>query len=175
MKTFSSEIDRNYVVMEVAVYPQGGATIDVQPLDFALRFAGQQETHPDTPEDASLPLRERPGIKGPVEVTSEVGVIVATQKDPATGRRTTGVGTYEATGVAVGNPQSNPPPPAPRGPDPRIVQDRLQAKALPLGKTGSPAAGYLYFPKPTRKPSNNLLELIYSKGNSSIDLPLSRK
>ncbi|HEY7338074.1 MAG TPA: hypothetical protein VH639_24520 [Bryobacteraceae bacterium] len=161
--------------MEVAVYPQNGAIIGVKWLDFAMRFAGQQETHPDTPEDASAPWREGPGIKGPVEVTSKVGVIVATQKDPATGRRTPGVGTYEATGVAVGNPQSNPPPPAPRGPDPRIVQDRLQAKSLPQGKTGSPVAGYLHFPKPTRKPSNDLLELIYSKGNSSIDLPLPRK
>jgi hypothetical protein len=174
-KTFSSEIDRSYVVMEVAIYPQNGATIDVQSLDFALRFAGQQETHPDTPEEASAPLREKPGIKSPVEVTSETGVVVATQKDPATGRRTTDVATYEATGVAVGNPQSSPPPSAPRGPDPRIVEDRLQAKGLPQGKTGKPIAGYLYFPKPPRKPSSNRLELIYSRSNPSLDLPLPAK
>jgi len=174
-KTFSSEIDRDYMVIEVAVYPQNGAIIDVQWFDFALRFAGQQETRPDTPEEASVPLRERPGIKGPVEVTSETGVIVTTQKDPVTGRRSTSAGTYEGIGVAVGNPQPNPLPPASRGPDPRVLQDKLQAKALPQGKTGKAIAGYLYFPKPPKKPQNNLLELAYSKNNPPLNVPLPPK
>ena len=174
-KTFSSEIDRDYMVIEVAVYPQNGAIIDVQWFDFVLRFAGQQETRPDTPEEASVPLRERPGIKGPVEVTSETGVIVTTQKDPVTGRRSTSAGTYEGIGVAVGNPQPNPLPPASRGPDPRVLQDKLQAKALPQGKTGKAIAGYLYFPKPPKKPQNNLLELAYSKNNPPLNLPLPAK
>jgi len=174
-KTFSSEIDRDYMVIEVAVYPQNGAIIDVQWFDFALRFAGQQETRPDTPEEASVPLRERPGIKGPVEVTSETGVIVTTQKDPVTGRRSTRAGTYEGIGVAVGNPQPNPLPPASRGPDPRVLQDKLQEKALPQGKTGKAIAGYLYFPKPPKKPQNNLLELAYSKNNPPLNVPLPPK
>ena len=174
-KVFSSEIARDYVVIEVAVYPRNGTTIDVQRYDFALRFAGQQETRPDTPEEASDPLREAPGIKRPVEVTSETGVIVSTQKDPVTGRRTTDVGTYEATGVAVGNPQSNPPPPPSGGPDPRVLQDKLQAKALPEKKTDRAIAGYLYFPKPPSKPSNNLLELVYSKTTAPLYMPLPTK
>jgi hypothetical protein len=174
-KTFSSEIDRDYIVIEVAVYPQNGAIIDVQWFDFVLRFAGQQETRPDTPEEASVPLRERPGIKGPVEVSSEAGVIVTTQKDPVTGRRSTSAGTYEGIGVAVGNPQPNPLPPTSRGPDPRVLQDKLQAKALPQAKTGKAVAGYLYFPKPPKKPRNNLLELTYSKNNPPLNLPLPAK
>jgi hypothetical protein len=174
-KTFSSEIARDYVVIEVAIYPRNGTIVDVQLYDFALRFARQQETRPDTPEEASAPLREAPGIKRPVEVTSETGVIVSTQKDPVTGRRTTDVGTYEATGVAVGNPQSNPSPPPSQGPDPRVLQDRLQAKALPERKTDKAIAGYLYFPKPPKKPSNNLLELVYSKTSAPLYLPLPAK
>jgi hypothetical protein len=174
-KTFSSEIARDYVVIEVAVYPRNGTIIDVQLSDFALRFAGQQETHPDTPEEASAPLREAPGIKRPVEVTSETGVVVSTQKDPVTGRRTTDVGTYEATGVAVGNPQSNPLPSPSHGPDPRVLEDKLQAKALAEGKTDKAIAGYLYFPRPPKKPSNNLLELVYSKNSASLYLRFPAK
>src|SRR6516165_8338456 len=53
-KMFSSDVEKNYVVVEVAVYPNNGALVDVRLLDFALRFDGEQETLPDTPEDASL-------------------------------------------------------------------------------------------------------------------------
>ena len=174
-KMFSSEIDRDYVVIEVAIYPQNGAIIEVLSFDFSLRFAGQQETRPDTPEEASVPLREKPGIKGPLEVTNETGVIVTTQKDPVTGRRSTSAGTYEAIGVAVGNPQPNPLPPTSRGPDPRVLQDKLQAKALPQGQTGKAVAGYLYFTKPPKKPQNSLLDLAYSKNNPPLNLPLPPK
>jgi hypothetical protein len=92
-----------------------------------------------------------------------------------TGRRTTTAGTYETTGVSVGNPQTNPLPPTSRGPDPRVLQDKLQAKVLPQGKTGKAVAGYLYFPKPPKKPPNNLLELAYSKNNPPLNLPLPPK
>jgi hypothetical protein len=40
-KIFSSAIDRDYMVIEVAVYPQNGAIIDVQWFGFAMQFAGQ--------------------------------------------------------------------------------------------------------------------------------------
>jgi hypothetical protein len=172
VKTLSTAIDRNYVVVEVAVYPNGGATVDVQYSDFALRFAGQQETFPDTPKEASVPWRENGGIKDRVQVTTETGVIVATQKDPVNGRQTS-VGTYERVGVAVGNPgpldQSRP------GPDPSLVEEKLQAKALPQGKTSMAVAGYLYFPRPPKNPKNNSSTLVYSKDGKSIDLTLPVK
>jgi hypothetical protein len=174
-KTLSPEIARDYVVIEVAVYPLSGAIVDVRLNDFALRFARQQETYPDTPEEASVPLGEAPGINRPIEVTSETGVIVGSAKDPVTGRRTTAVGGYETTGVIVGNPQSNPSPPPARGPDPRVVQDRLQVKALPQGKTDKAIAGYLYFPRPAKKPSNSLLELVYSKNGPQLYLAFPAK
>src|SRR5579859_1076168 len=41
-KLFTPEIARNYVIVEVAVYPRDGATVDVQWFYFALRFGGQQ-------------------------------------------------------------------------------------------------------------------------------------
>lgn len=66
-KLFSPDIGRNYAVIEIAVYPQNGATIDLRRMDFSLRFADQQETYPDTPEEVSLPWHERDGIKDKVQ------------------------------------------------------------------------------------------------------------
>jgi hypothetical protein len=169
-KLFSPDIGKNYVVIEIGVYPQNGATIDLRRLDFSLRFADQQETYPDTPEEAPLPWHERDGIKDKAQVTSEAGVVVSSTKDPATGRRTTAVATYEATGVAVGNP-----PPDHRDPDPRLLEDRLKAKALPEGKSNKAIAGYLYFPKTPKKPKDNSLDLILQSGGASIHLPFPNK
>lgn len=171
-KTLSTEIDRNYVVVEVAVYPKGGATVDVQYSDFALRFAGREETFPDMPKDTSVPWRENGGIKDRVQVTTGTSVIVATQKDPVNGRQTS-VGTYERVGVGVGNP--GPPDPPRPGPDPSVVEGKLQARALPQGKTSMAVAGYLYFPRLPKNPKNSSSTLVYSKDGKSIDLTLPVK
>ena len=171
-KTLSTGIDRNYVVVEVAIYPNDGATVDVQYSDFALRLAGQQETFPHTPKEASVPWRENGGIKDRVQVTTETGVIVATQKDPVNGRQTS-VGTYERVGVAVGNPR--PPDQTRPGPDPSAVEEKLRARALPQGKMSMAVAGYLYFPRPLKNPKNNSSTLVYSKDGKSVDLTLPVK
>jgi hypothetical protein len=199
-KTFNAEIERNYIVVEVALYPKDGTSVDVTLFDFSLRFGGQQETRPDTPEQAAV-WREKDPIKDKVQVTSETGVVIGSQTDPVTGRRTTGVGTYEATGVAIGTrppgecgadprcPDNRPDPrtppggypdprypnPAPRGPDPRLVEDRLHALALPEVRTSKPVAGYLYFAKPQKKTKDNSLELLYSKSGSTVTLSLPAK
>jgi hypothetical protein len=171
-KIFTPEIARNYVIVEVAVYPKDGATVDVQWFDFALRFGGQQETRPDTPQETAVPWREKTGIKDKVQVTTETGVVISSQKDPVTGRRTTGVGTYEGVGVGVGQPPPDPPAP---GPDPRLIEDRLRARALPEGKTSQAVAGYLYFARPTKKPKDASLVLIYSSDGTTVVLPLPVK
>jgi hypothetical protein len=172
-KTFSSEIDKNYVVVEVALYPQDGASIDVDLFDFGLRFGGEQETRPATPEEASVPWREKDSIGQRVTVTEQAGVYVAAQKDQ-TGRRTTTGGAYEATGVAVGGPQGQPYPDPHRGPDPRALEDRLKARSLPEGKTGRAVAGYLCFPRP-KKSKDSKLELTYSQDTTAIALVLPAK
>jgi hypothetical protein len=172
-KTFSSEIDKNYVVVEIALYPKDGETVDVNLFDFALRCGGEQETRPDTPEQASLPWRENGRINERVEVTEQTGVYVATQKDQ-TGRRTTSAGAYEATGVAVGGPQNQPYPDPPRGPDPRALADRLKTRSLPEGKTSRAVAGYLYFPR-LKRSKDSRLELTYSKDATAVALALPTK
>ncbi len=156
-KAFSIGIAKNYVVVEVAVYPKDGATVDV---------------YPDTPEEAAIPWPEHEPINNDVQVTSETGIIVATQKDPVNGRRTS-VGTYESTGIAAGN--SGSPNPSHSSPDPRVTEDMLRASALPQGETSKAVAGYLYFPRPQKHPKDNHVTLVYSKEGASIYLLLEAK
>jgi len=172
---FSADISKNYVVLEVAVYPKNSAAADVRLFDFGLRFGGEQETRPDTPDQASIPWRETRGIQDRIQTSEEVGVFVGTGTDPVTGQRTTRTGTYERVGVGVGTSSDHRFPDPPRGPDPRILEDKLAAKALPEGKTSHPIAGYLYFPQPTKKAKDGKLELTYSKDGTSFALSLPAK
>jgi hypothetical protein len=56
-KMFSSEISKDYIVVEVAIYPDNGVPFDVKLSDFALRV-GQRVTRADQPIDVS-PWQER--------------------------------------------------------------------------------------------------------------------
>jgi len=172
---FSAEIAKNYVVLEVAVYPKNAAIVDVRLFDFGLRFGGEQETRPDTPDQASVPWRENRGIQDRIQTTEEIGVFVGTGTDPVTGQRTTRTGTYERVGAGVGTSPDQRFPDPPAGPNPRVLEDKLSAKALPEGKTSHPIGGYLYFPQPTKKAKDGKLELTYSKDGTSFALSLPAK
>jgi hypothetical protein len=46
----------------------------------------------------------------------------------------------------------------------------LRDKALPEGQVREPVAGYLYFPRPAKKPKKSLLELEYSNQGGTVTL-----
>jgi hypothetical protein len=171
-KMFSPEINKQYIVVEVAIYPEGGVPFDVQSADFALRV-GQRVGRADRPLDVS-PWREdrRPLGRLPVDVTTEVGVIHESSDDPAYGRQH-GVGTY--TGVSVSTPDRNvpPPPPDPRV-DPRAVYDKVRRLALAEGETKRAIAGYLYFPQYSKRKKQDEIELKYAKDDASVNLILGK-
>ena len=109
---------------------------------------------------ASRHARNRP------HVTTETGVIVGNGTDPATGRRTNSVGTYEGVGVSNYPTQSAPSVDPPLERDADRMEAQLEKWALPEGKTASPIAGYVYFPVSAKK-SKGALELHYSHDESS--------
>jgi hypothetical protein len=170
-RMFSPEVSKQYVVVEVAIYPAGGVPIDVQSSDFALRV-GQRVGRADRPIDvARWPERHDSLHRLPVDVTAEAGVIYEGGSDPYNGRRQ-GVGTY--SGVAVSTPRNDPPlPPDPRV-DPRIVSDKLQRMALPEGDTKAAIAGYLYFPQYSKRKKSEEIELKYSKDGATVNLVLGK-
>jgi hypothetical protein len=158
-KMFSPEISKQYVVVEVAIYPGGGVPFDVESADFALRV-GQRIGRADRPVDVA-PWPER---RGP----SETGVIYQRSSDPVYGRQQS-VGTY--TGVEVSSPgqPNGPPPPDPRG-DPRVINDKVRRVALPEGDTKAVIAGYLYFPQYAKLRKSDEIELKYAKDDVKVNL-----
>jgi hypothetical protein len=166
-KMFSPETSKEYVVVEVAVYPEGGRSFDVDLFAFALK-AGDQVVRPSEPRDVAIPWRQRSvplASRGP-NVTTDTGIIVARETDPNTGRPRTSVGTYQ--GVEVSNYPTNPAPPPPSNPGLGGLVDKICSLALPQGPTGVPVAGYLYFRHHTRKQDSFTLN--YADDQLSVDL-----
>ncbi len=177
-KTLPADFSKRYVVLEVAIYPKDGATVDVVQMDFVLKLA-DGESHPDTAEEVAGLWRPHTNgphpdpLGGKVHVTTETGVIMQSGTDPNTGRRTNGVGTYE--GVGVSNYPTAGSAPASRSSNDNA--DRMEAQldkwSLPEGKTTSPVAGYLYFPVSAKR-SKGALELEYTHDSSSANLKLPK-
>jgi hypothetical protein len=172
-KTFSAETAKTYVVVEVAVYPEPGSSLDVDIIDFALK-TGDQVVRASEPHDigTAWPSARNPSIGNPgPNVTTQTGVIVDRETDPVTGRPRTSVGTYES--VAVSNyPRPDPPPPPPPK-NSGDVEAKIRRMALPQGPAKAPVAGYLYFRCHARK--QDALTLNYTNDNGSLDLKLPNK
>ena len=170
-KMFSPEIGKQYVVVEVAIYPENGVPFDVRSSDFALRV-GQRVGRADRPMDVvTWPERRNSAGRSPVDVTTDAGVIYGRSNDPVYGHRQT-VGTY--TGVNVEAPgRADPPPPDPRH-DPAAVYDKIQRFALTEGITKAPIAGYLYFPQYAKGKKSDEIELKYAKDSVEVNLLLGK-
>jgi hypothetical protein len=168
-KIFSADTAKQYVVVEVAVYPEAGRSFDVDLFDFELN-TGDQMVRASEPRDigAAWPSAKNPtiGSRGP-NVTTETGVIVDRETDPVTGRPRTSVGTYQ--GVAVSNyPRPDPPPQQSTNSRQSDTEDKMRRLALPEGAAKAPVAGYLYFRHQRRK--QDAFTLNYSNDDGSVDL-----
>lgn len=170
-KIFGGDVGRRYMIIEVAVYPK--PSFEVDPADFFLKAANGDMVRPDTPRDVANvwpekdPKPERPGG---TTVTAEAGAVYQSGRDPVTGQRASGVGTYE--GVAVTNdPRAQAPPDPPRqDPNAYAIAAKVRDFALPEGRAHDAVAGYLYFPKPSKKAKQ--VELIRSRDGDSDRLTL---
>jgi hypothetical protein len=174
-KTFPSDFAKKYVVVEVAIYPRDGATVEVATMDFVLRLA-DSESRPDSPDEIAglwRPRTAHPDVTSKTHVTTETGVIVASGVDPNTGRRVTNTGTYEKVGVSNGGDPNRPMnyPTGGNNADADRIEAQLAKWELQDGKTSSPVAGYVYFPVAQKK-SKGALELQYAHENASANLTL---
>ncbi len=172
-KLFSAEISRDFIVVEVAMYPADGGSFEADRYDFGLKM-GDRLAHAEAAGDVAMPDAKRgPDMGGPdqkVNVSQEVGVVYSKSNDPYYGKRS-GVGVYEGTTVSNGPaPRSGP---GPSSADARAMEERLRDKALPEGPTARPVAGYLYFPA-SKKRKGDAMELQFTKGDVQLDLKLSK-
>ncbi len=193
-KMFKLDMNRaGYVVVEVGVFPAPGKDVDLYPTDFTL-YVGQElaTLRPVSADTVAEILGGRPEPSrphSPSDINTSVGASIGhvSYPDPVTGRRTGGTITETDAGVGIGGPAPQPcrgydcdqnapvPPISPSSPiqDANTVSQDLWEKSLPDGKTVHAVAGYLYFPKPTRKAKHTAWELRYENADGKTRLPLA--
>ena len=152
---------KGFIVVEVALYPEAGSTLDVAIADFRLESARAL-----TPAmvDARLNSRKPRSPRNPniPEVYTSVTVGYESARDNVNGGRSRG-GVYTGASVGVGNYPSPSMPPRHTA----TTLDRLEDQALEEGRTSQPVAGYLYFPKTKKK---GPYELIYNGKTEQVKL-----
>jgi hypothetical protein len=177
-KMFSPEIAKQYLIVEVAIYPGSGETIDLKPLLFTLKIGGRFR-NAEQPTDVAAWLGNPKSPDGPASVggkstavTGEAGVVYGRTIGAANGRSSQSLEAYGGVAVTDGPPA--PPTPSQPGPDPRVIADTVWNKALPEGQTSPSVAGYLYFPRYAKKRKSDTLELSYADNGFSAVLLFPR-
>jgi hypothetical protein len=181
-----------YIVIEVGVFPESGKEVDLYPADFTLyvgeKVAALRPVSSDTIAEVVAGRHEPVRAPSPHDITTSAGIAIGhgTYTDPATGRRTSGTITSTEAGVGVGGPPpracggwdcdaTTPVPPVSQ-PSPtqtaNTVSQDLWEKSLPDGKAVHAVAGYLYFPKPSKKVKDASWELRYENSDGRVRLPL---
>jgi hypothetical protein len=170
-----AELGREYLVVEVAVYPKDGADLAVRSDLFALRVGDQERViRSENPKVTAASIQKAEESRRDILIIPQVGVGYETgngRYDPTTGRRTGGV--YTSTGVAV---IVGPPFPGPNPKNEEVMALELSEKGLPDGTFSKPIAGHLYFRvgKEVTKDSNSKYELTYELNGKQGVLPLKR-
>ena len=177
--SFSSDLERGYVVIEVGVFP-GKESVDLRRSDFVLRASTKDGTNivrPESPETVAGVLQKKnrqaaDKNSGGIDIRPQVGVGYSTAtRDPYGNRYPGGWSTEAGVGVGVGNPSPGPAP-ASTDADRRTMATELRDKVLPEGEQKAPVAGYLYFPL-TSKDKTASYQLEYKAPDGSrMVLPL---
>lgn len=145
--SFSTDLNSCCLVVEVALYPAKGKSIDVSLNDFVLQLANTDEAEKPSSARllaAELQKRNEPSTGRNVQVSPVVHVGYEAGVDPITGQRVHGVDYGVGVGVGVGGPDpSMSPASTPRDRD--VMQFELSEKGLPQIDTSAPVAGYIYF------------------------------
>ncbi len=161
----SPEIAQRYVVLEVAFFPKGGASVNIDHASFSLRNKDSgQIAYASRPEDKRRDKAGLPPRSVSVYPEASIGYETAGGYDPATGRRRGGVYTGAGVGVGIG-------PAPPSGPP--VTNADLMDLELPDGATVKPVAGYLYFPVSSKK--NAVYEVVFRGPQGAVTLSAGQR
>jgi hypothetical protein len=140
-KLFASDLNRSYVVLEVAVYPAKGGVVKLSEGQFLLRRDQSSDyARAAQPADVARVLQKGNAKRGGRDVTlyPQVGVGYSSGGPYYNG------GWHTSAGVGVGIGSSE--PEASTDADRKTMETELTEKGLPVGTSDKPVAGYLYFP-----------------------------
>ena len=181
-------VKSGYTVLEIAVYPGPGKSVNVSCDNFSMTVESSQDVaRAETPAVVASSIdsdkrMDEPKIPPRVQVHGEETIGVATGgRDPATGRRyPSSVYTESGVGVGIGDPRGAGPPlpdPGMGGAAAPSLYDKLNQKALPEGPTTKAVAGYVYFPKisPRLANSTDPYHITYQGPTGEIHLTVPAK
>ncbi len=174
---FASGVYNGYAVVEVAVYPGAGKSVDLSTMDFTLRVAGQSTPIRASNARTIAAVLHRKAA-GPPTRSSDVTIIptVGVEYDSGGydpgygGARRPGWRTSAGVGVATGGRGNGIPAPASTDRDRTTMEMELDEKALPEGPASKAVAGYLYFPLPAKKKASDVTSLDYRGDGTSIHI-----
>lgn len=188
-KLFRTDLNHaGYVVVEIGVFPESGQELKVAQNDFMLRAGAEGNVvRAATGETIAAVISDKYAPKEPKQIggrgvdvypTANIGYESGT--DPYSGRRVGGVYGGAGVGVGVGG-GSGPDPRDPSDPVPSAraqrsaaeMQEELENKALPEGRTTEAVAGYVYFPRPSKKKNEPLSLTWYGPQGSPVRLTLA--
>ena len=163
-RQFSAAFNRDYVVVEVAVFPDTGFDVTMSPGDFMARFGSSSDSRsPQSPAAIAAHLANpgTPAVPGRTQVYASENV---GYEQGRTGR--SGLYVSTSAGVAV----TPPAPPLP-GNDPASIEQHLASLSLPTDPISQPMAGYLYFMKPAKGKIFPLHLILYgSQGSIELNI-----
>jgi hypothetical protein len=170
-KTFVSDIDRAYVVVELGVFPKDSFGVDIQWRNIVLRDEASGEFYrPASAESIASYLHKSTPKSRDITVQESVSVIYSTGGagyDPYGRYPPRGVSTQVGVGVGVGDSRPGPVPE-----DRDTMELELGEQSLPEGIASKPVAGYLYFPvtEKDRKKARLTLEAVAGGQTANFDL-----
>ncbi|MBV9033875.1 MAG: hypothetical protein JO182_05225 [Acidobacteriaceae bacterium] len=177
---FAFDISKNYVVFEVACYPEANGRLQLQADDFVVKTNDKLElAHRADSQTVAASIQQKNTPRSPSTPTiyTEANVGYESGTDPYTGRRVHGV--YTGGGVGVSNyPTPQYPGPGGYPQDRELLENQLWNKSLPDGTFTAPVAGYLYFPSALLKKKTNggyLLQYQSADLSSRMDLQVPAK
>lgn len=167
-REFSSELNRGYLVIEVAFYPEKGKSVEVDPGQFFLRL--NEDGKPIRPAEArtiARSLQKAGSSDRDVAVYPSVGVGYETSRyDPNTGQTRRGGWTTDVgVGVGVGNGGAGS-----TDEDRKVIELELTEKGLPKGSFAGPVSGYVYFPAPVTAGTSVILDLNVAGQQAKVTL-----
>ncbi len=170
-KAFVSNIGKNYIVVEVAVYPKSETKIS--PQDFVLRSVDEKGAiYPADPVRMANEINEKDQKGTDVAVHPVAGLEVSTGSapdDPYYGNRRSGTHVTTTSGVMVDMNSKKKDPKTSDGNRKAMVAE-LTEKSLPESTVSKPVAGYLFFPVTPGKTIHFQLE--YQSPGGAVVIPL---
>lgn len=174
---FVTELGRDYLVVEVALYPKEGVDLAIQPDQFALRVADHEKAmRSENPKVIAASLQKADESRREIVLVPHVGVGYESGRtvyDPTTGTYRRSGGVYTSTGVEV---MVGAPFPGPSPKNEEVMALELSEKGVPSGTFSKPVAGHLYFRagREITRDRNSKLELSYELNGKEGFLALNR-